>query len=365
MIKLNFLKLNPLCIAGTPLPPNLLLMSKITVLGLLLKGYAQSLPKIFLPFLPFFDWLDEYMISGWRFQQMLEVIFVISAVMILLNVRARLSCFMLAMVIFTATLANQYYYSNNKIYCACMLLWAGLHISGARHFFLEWQIVLMYFGAGANKILEPDWLSGVYFDHWMKNIAHQPAYEFWASFLPPLMLGKLMGWMTIVTEFALSIGFLLRRLQPLSVWVGIVFHCGALILSGKDFQIYSIAILASYLTFIPWPKEVKVSYDAKSFFGKYLKPIAAQLDADRLFQWQEADGELSVSTGEKVYYGFAAFKMVLWFLPAHYFLLTALMCVPNEAFRVELVVGALLFYSPFIEMVQHVQSQRKASRQWT
>lgn len=278
------------------LSPNFALCAKIIVVGLLLKGYLFALPEIFLPFVPVFD---LFFAHGYKFEKLLQLGFAAACLMILFNWRAREGCLLLAGVIFVATLANRLYYSNNKMYVATIFLWIGLYGKSERPILLYWQLALVYFAASLNKLLEPDWQSGQYMHYWLGEIAGGPVYSFWYALLPSQGLAMFLSWSVILAEFSLAIMLFNHSWKRLAVWTGILLHSGALLLSGgEDFQIFTIAILASYLALFSW---------------------------DQILKWRGS--------------------------PWHFFILTALMCVPNKPFRVWLVMAALLLYSPLGEIL--------------
>jgi hypothetical protein len=54
---------NPLRVTGTDLPPQLLLMAKVLVLGLVLKNYHLGFPDVFAPF---FEWMEVFPAPWYR-----------------------------------------------------------------------------------------------------------------------------------------------------------------------------------------------------------------------------------------------------------------------------------------------------------
>ena len=90
-------------------------------------------------------------------------------------------------------------YGNNKTFCGLMFLLAGLYKPGTPNFF-RWQLAITYFGAGLNKLLDPDWHSGIFFENWAVNRLHQSWYIAINSRLPSFVLARFMCWSTIATE---------------------------------------------------------------------------------------------------------------------------------------------------------------------
>ena len=73
-----------------------------------------------------------------------------------------ITAFLLGMSLLLSVLASKAYYGNNKTFCGLMLVLASLHQPGQSPWMLRLQMVIVYFGAGLNKLLDPDWRSGVF-----------------------------------------------------------------------------------------------------------------------------------------------------------------------------------------------------------
>jgi len=338
---------------GTPLPGNVLLMVKLVAIGLICKKYIFAFPEIFLPFIPFFDVLKDQGLSPSVFQSSLQWVFILCSILLFFNRSVKDCCLVLGSVLFIAILASRGYYSNNKLYCACLFFLAGLQMERRHLWLLHCQIALMYFGAGLNKLLEIDWRSGQYMQHWLGEIYKSYLYLYWSAFLPPMGLGKLMSLTAIVTELWLSVGFLVKRWQLAAVWVGITFHATILVITRQDFGIYTIAIFASYLVFVPWPEEVQVTYNDTKLLGRLLQRVLSAVDFDRVFRWKSHKGAalLTVQTDRARYQGFTAFKVLLLFLPLTYVLLTLLLCVPEGGFRSRVVLAGMVFFFPLLDII--------------
>jgi hypothetical protein len=64
---------------------------------------------------------------------------------------------------------------------------------------------LLYFSAALNKLLDVDWRSGRYFQQAATLSPQHDLYANISSLLPPWILSTLLGWLVIVTEFALPL----------------------------------------------------------------------------------------------------------------------------------------------------------------
>src|SRR5215471_526561 len=180
---------NPLRCSGLELPTNLVIMVKAIAIALLLTRHFLLLPEPFLPFIPGMD-----LIPGAWFQRSMQVLMVGGAIALLFNVRIRLSSFLVGMSLLISVVGSKAYYGNNKTFCGLMLVLAALHQPGRSPWILRLQLAVVYFGAGLNKVLDPDWRSGIFMHNWAANRLHQPVFLALEALLPLLALAKLMGW---------------------------------------------------------------------------------------------------------------------------------------------------------------------------
>jgi hypothetical protein len=324
-------------------------MIKIIVLACLLKGTLFQSPGIFLPFLPLFDSLKGLGLAPQMFARILQGAFLFGATLLYLNCRVRFFSFFLGVILLVAILSSRTYYQNNRFFCACLLLLTGLQELGGSPWLLRGQVVLVYLGAGLNKLLSADWISGRYFEYWITSEARGWRSLLNAGPLPQNILAKLMCWSGIATELGLSAGFLLRRRISLVIWGGILFHAAMLILFKNDFGLFAIAMPASYLAFIRWPRQVQVTYSSQDKLGLGLKKFFDRIDRDRLLQWAERKNNgpaLSVETENGTCSGPSAFKQLLLYSPAIYFFLTSLLARLKISQLPLMAIFLIFFFSP-------------------
>src|SRR5947209_17778250 len=256
-------------------------MAKAIAIALLLTGHFRLLPDPFLPFIPGMD-----LIPGVWFQRGMQVLMVGAAVALLLNVKVRSTSFLLGMSLLLSVVASKAYYGNNKTFCGLMLVLASLHQPGRSPWMLRLQLVVVYFGAGLNKLLDPDWRSGVFSHNWVANRLHQPVFLALEPLLPPLALAKIMSWCTIVTELGLSVMFLVRRLYPLGIWLSILLHAGMLLFTGSTFTLFFYGMTAAMLVFVDWPTQpMTVIYDGDCGFCDATRRFFERLDLEHQFRW--------------------------------------------------------------------------------
>jgi len=308
---------NPFSIITDELPPQLLLMAKMICLGLILRNYFNDLSQHHLPIIPVFD----YMGTPENFELTLKALFIFSSILIFFNTRVRLGCFILGMVFLIVPLSSHASYSNAKLLCGCILFLISLHKKGDDPWLIRYQLAIMYLGAAINKVFDPHWQSGQYFEYWMEHIVERSRYVYLAGMLPELFLSKIFCWMTITTEFLLFALCAVKRWTCYALFIGVFFHFSAFIGARYDFGVFTVALMASYLSLFPWPQVIKQGFDKVK--GKWII---------------EVDG--------KPYEGLLGKIVWLFLSPAFYFFLIVLICVPRGEFvwlKVRFAEGILLF----------------------
>ncbi|MFN3325480.1 MAG: DCC1-like thiol-disulfide oxidoreductase family protein [Bryobacteraceae bacterium] len=357
---------NPLRCTGTALPPQILLMAKLIALCLLLTNHVRLLPEPFLSFIPI---LDD--IPGPLFQSTVRTVFIVSALALLFNRSVRLSCTVLGLTILVAVVSSKVYYGNNKLFTGLMLLLSGLMKPGQDPWLLRYQFALVYFGAGLNKLLDPDWHSGQFFEHWATARLKNDLYIQASAMLPPLVLAKAMCWVTIVTELALVPMILVRRLNSLAIWLNVLFQTSLMFFTGMTFVMFFYSMTAASLILATWPRRqgVEVFFDGDCGICRKIKRLFERFDYDRLFVWipyqtggalqygitmEAAQQRLQLVEDKRTYNGFGAFKIMLLRYPATYFVIALLLAGPPDSYANYRRAGALLIIAFFFPLFSRV-----------
>ncbi|MGZ3679174.1 MAG: thiol-disulfide oxidoreductase DCC family protein [Ktedonobacterales bacterium] len=368
--------LNPLVVGRAVLPlPVLLLAKLLTVVALL--SIWPSLPAPFLPFVPLFGQLGAPDLV----QRAFQIVFLVAAVALLMNLSVRTACLTMGTVVLLALFSDRGFFANNTFFAGCILLLAGLTVPGRRPRLLQLQVALLYLGAGFNKLLSVDWRSGQFFANWMKGIPdywrqsllHGMAHDMLlhvSAWLPPGLLWLLLGWCTIAVELSLGVGFLVRRFNRIAIVVGLCFHTALLVLTGRTYGFFYWAPI-SYLAFVEWPPApCTMLYDGARGFCDATRRFFERIDFDHLVTWvpsqrispEALPAGVTASAlleraylvmGRRVYGGFAAFKWLLAYLPITYFLVLSLLLLAhgNGELRPVVAVLLLLLASPLFTPV--------------
>lgn len=351
---------HPLRITGTPMPPNLLLMCKIIAVAILATEHFRILPD---PFLPFIDGIDRLATPD-VFRITLKTTAVVSAVLLLFNRGVRLSALVLGSCLLLGVVSSKAYYGNNKTFCGLALVLAGLSDFDRPAYLLRWQLALVYFGAALNKLLDPDWQSGLFFEHWAGTKLKNPVYLAVSSALPTLLAGKLVCWGTLLAEFAAAIGLLVPRLVPWALVVNTLFQVGLLEFTGTTFTLFFYGMQAATLAFVTWPDTLSIEADDRKVRHRLLRRVLRCFDPDGLQHWQTstaADRLRLQLGGGKVSTGFAVVQRLLLFSPVFWLAMTVLLArAPDALSRRLLVAGVLVFFIPFQAITSHFRTRARA-----
>ncbi len=359
---------NPLSFRGAELPTELLILVKVLALVVLLVNHVRILPDPWLPFVPGVDRIPPIL-----FQRTLQTVFVTCALALVFNRRVKLASLILGATMLIGVVSSKAYYGNNKTLCALMFFLSGLYVPGRKPWMLQWQLGITYFGAGLNKLLDADWHSGIFFENWAVNRLHQPWYITLNSVLPPMVLARIMSWITIVTELAVVPAIFTQRLQYWAVCANILFQSGLLLFTGTTFTLFFYSMTAASLAFVAWPAApVTVGYDLDSSFVNQVRRVLQFCDADRRFCWTPHSRDMGewfhLPIGNRVYTNFRALRMIVLLNPITYLAIATLIAavpdVPASAAYRRVVVAACLFLlmPPLASIADRILGHRQTVR---
>ncbi|MFL5839966.1 MAG: hypothetical protein ACJ77Z_05895 [Thermoleophilaceae bacterium] len=327
------------------MPPNLLLLTKLLVVCFFVSGQWTRLPEPFVPFLGVLDDLG----SPAAFAVALKVVFAVASVLLLTNRSPRAASLMLGLVLVVGLLASRDYVENNRFFVCLLFLLAGLSDRRVGPRLVQLQIVLVYFGAALNKLLDVDWRSGQYFDHLASRSHFADIYSQISGLLPSPMFSALLGWGVIITEFALAGAFLLRRFVPIAIWVGIAYHTSLVLITGRTFGMFWYAATASYLAFVASPPPpLRVECGWRESACARLRRALEVVDVEHMLTWRPAAGSgLRVRSGTTTYYGVAALLRLGVALPATLFAAYTVAALPvlNHRVVATLVLALLAIFA--------------------
>lgn len=228
----------------TELPPHIILSLKALLLYVLFIHHGLFIVSISrLPFLPFLEFLDN--IPFFVFSFAAGVLLLSILLIFLKKGNYQLLSLLSGLIILFMILSSKNLFSNSLTFVACLLVLIGFYRGKTTIF--RMQISLLYLGAAINKIFDPDWWSGQFFDFFFREIFNVSPY---ISYVPAgdLTVAASFGIATIFIELLLGIIVLIPGLTRLTILLGILFHGGMLLvtsgtLSVRFFYIMSTAYL--------------------------------------------------------------------------------------------------------------------------
>jgi len=339
-------------------------MAKMVIICLFLFSEWKHFKVPFLPFLSIFDSARSFE----SFPVVLCICFIFGSFLVLFNRSVRLGCLMVGLALIIAILAVRFEYRNHSVLASFILILIGLHDKKHSLVLFRLQVVIVYFGSGLNKILDPDWLNGQFFEFWThERLKHTP-YILIASYFPHMMLSRLFSWISIFLELSIAVGLLIPRLYSLSIWSGIFLHGSIMIftidsgnLTGLFVYFLPVAT-ASYLAFYKWPETtVNMLYDPRHPFSLWLKKASVWIDCDQFFNWEPFSKPLNeglsrpylrLKTNDNTYVDFKAVKVFLLLNPFTFLamLFGYLFIVRMFPFAVGLIWGSR--YIPFGALIK-------------
>jgi hypothetical protein len=237
-------------------------------------------------------------------------------------------------------LSSKVYYRNAIVFVGVLFLLTGLQESGRPPILIWWQLAVMYFGAGLNKLLEVDWRTGQYFDHFLGHMYGSPVYTSLAPLFPGHLLAAAMCWWIILAELTAGVLFLFRRYHRIAVWFAASVHVGAAVLVVGDFGIFLAAVLASYLALAPWPERLDVT-SADSAFARAGKRLCDGLGQRDFIHWRidPATSGFSLAQTGVTYTGWPSRLRLLLACPLTYFVVVTSLTAPSGSWRSVAVTG--------------------------
>ena len=349
---------NPLKLSELSLPPQVVLLCRLLALTLLLTNHQSQIQTPFLPFLDIFDSLPPAI-----FQYTLKTALVIGALGLLFTRKTRTFATLTGITILLALVSSSAYYGNDKTFVGLLLLLSALSSQTGPPRLIQWQLALVYFGAGLNKILDPDWQSGQFFHHWATDRLGNPVYIWLSAQLPPLVAGKLFCWTSIAAELAIAVLTLIPRFHPAVIWGSGLFQSSLLLFTGDPFNLFFYSMQASLFAFARWPeKQLTVIWDGSCGFCRVTKEFLQKLDFDPLFNWrplQSGAGDQYGLTKEQLRQalyaagpgwllrGYSAIRRMVIHLPLFAMTITAAIALsPGPQTRRAIVALVLLYLLP-------------------
>lgn len=313
-MKLQISQFNPLRLSGFGMSPQILLIAKLTWIILLIEGFAHYLTE---PFLPFFESLNILSsIPGYVI--ILKILFGACGLLLLTNVFPRVMCIILGVLVLLVNVQSEIYFRNHTTICGFVFLLGGLQGARESPIYIQWQMVIVYFGAWMNKQFDPDWWTGQFFEDWTHARLQFRAYIWAAGQLPDMWLSKFFSWASITTELVVGLGLCFRRFWKPALWLGLSFHLGTFVfMKGGTFGHFIQSLGVIYIAFLTWPKtKLEVSWEHN--YLKWLRSLFVTTDFDHKINWTDSGSGIVVQWDEREEKGISAITSLLLYTPIFY-----------------------------------------------
>lgn len=349
---------NPLRLNGCGLPPQVVLLCRLLALALLLTNHQRQIQTPFLPFLSVFD-----LVPGETFQMLLRVMLVGGSLGILFTRKTRWFAAVAGIAMLLAVLSSRTYYGNNKTFTGLMLVLSALSDETSPPRLLQWQMALVYFGAGLNKAADADWQTGQFFEHWASVRLENPLYIWLSTQMAPLVAGKLFCWFTIITELSLAGLMMFPRFHRFVIWGSGLFQASLFLFTGDLFNLFFFSMQVSLFAFVRWPREQLIAiWDGSCGFCRRTKELVERVDFEPILDWRKQQSGIGDRYGitreqlrQALYVigagwiasGYNATRRIILHLPLFWMtLLTLLVFVPGANGKRVAVGLAICFLSP-------------------
>ena len=303
--------------------PNILLMCKLLILLMIAYQYPSKLQD---PYIPFISTLNYFNTIPGVFKGILIFGFTLSTTAIFFNIKIRISCLILGLVVMLEQIASQPNFKNHVFICGCYFILVGLSRKNSDYKLLFWQLAIVYLGAFTNKVLDPDWHSGAFMHNWLLNARENPPYIIISQLLPDGLLAYILSYAAIISEGLIGILLLFKKYRKLVFWIILLFHTVLYSFTAFRFGHFFDDLVIILLIFIVWPKG-QITMKVKSKYN-YIQQIHNWLDWDKKFEWFALDENhnqwmtLQTKNGER-YTNLNAIRKLLIYTPSFFILLFA------------------------------------------
>lgn len=343
----------PFRLHNTQLPSELLLIARLLAIVILLLGHKPF--PLGIPYLPFLGDIPGDVWAQWS-----ETIMLSGFVLLFFTPFVRIGCLLSGGIFILSLLGCRGCLSVAHTYVSFAFIIIGLssHVSGKMLFKL--QIVILYFGASINKMTVSGWWNGGYFEAMMFGRYQHEFYMSIAELFPQGLASTFMGIFVLFIEFALVVLLLRRRWYIFGIILGLFFHTSITFMMGSTFGPFWYAMLISYIAFVEFPKQVRVSLP-DHILTDWVKRLLAWVDTNDYFVIIKEQGKLlSITFNNFTFRGLFAILVLAFTSVIPYYLILRL--ASDRRIRNDVTIVVFILLSMILANVvwQRLQ-QRKLS----
>lgn len=291
---------------NTDLPPHIVISLKALLLYVLFIHPGIFIVSVSgLPFLPFLKIIDS--VPFFVFSFAAGVLLISILLVFLRRGNYQLLSLLSGLIILLIIFSSKNLFSNSLTFVACLLVLIGFYRGKTTIFRI--QISLLYLGAASNKIFDPDWWNGKYFDYFFRDIFNVSLY---ASYVPvdDLTVATYLGVATILTECLLGIVVLIPGLTRLTIILGLLFHGGMLLVTSGTLSVRFFYIMSTSYLLISGLNIKTVHIMRHS--GIIARLLRFPDLSDSIVHSATNDNSLAVSIGNSTWKGIKALQKILF-----------------------------------------------------
>jgi hypothetical protein len=312
------------------LTPQLLIISRFLAIS--------SLAHYFLPFGYHIPYLSILVSDQIPYDTITKYAFLIGCALISLTNYIRWGAVLCGLALWMGFLLCRPCLSNAHMFLASIFIVTACSNYQTGNRLLQAQVIILYLGSCAVKLVDIDWWNGQYFDTLMISRHHIQWYINLATQLPDKALSTFMGIFVIVVELLIPICFLKKKWWHKGVVLAISFHTIMIFIMQSTFRPFYFSLLGSFMVFTTFPIKTTVYNRILYKFREYL-PQELVFIKNRLSRQPFLSLKLEDKTTLKGYYAVAClcinnpiswyafavlssfYNSMLWIYGLHLFLL--------------------------------------------
>ena len=294
------------------LTPQLVLMARFLAIMVLTNDI--------LPFgrqIPYFDFINR-LGNTIQFNNVMLEMFRLSALLIIFTPLIRIGSFVAGCTFLFSLFACRPCLSVAHTFMSAIFIVIGLSNHSTGNSLVKIQLIILYFGALANKLFYADWWTGDYMETLLITRHQVEIYQRVAALFPPKALSAALGILSIFFELFVGICFIVKKLYKTGILICVAFHTIMIIMLGTAFGPFYFTLAFSYLVFTNWPWQITVN-------NSLLLSLANKLHLQNLFPHIVFNSgiknklQLTIAGESRNYYGYTALLMFFFCLPVTFY----------------------------------------------
>ena len=332
---------NPLCISGTAMQPQVLLMSKLALAVAVTGGVFDDLDR---PLAPLIGALDPLASSGIWLALALKAAFLVAAAFLFVNRGVRSAAGVLGILVLYTQSASAAAFGSHQVVCGALLTLGALQPRSEQPWLVRGLVSTVLATGAILRAGDHAWLDGTTIESWVTTGVAHPVLAWLRAFVGGPWVSQAAAWIILVAEVAIAICLLIPVLRRAAAWC-LAFH---LLISGftlaiPAMQAASVAIGIAGLSFLQWPKgAIAVLWPRACGFPLWLRIALDRYDFDGRLDWPlppDPDAILEVDIDERHSEDVRALSALLLHFPV--FLFAAFLVIWGTHLLLSLASAAL------------------------